>query len=728
MPPTANAGAPPARITFASLPAAVPLDGSGSTASAGSIITWAWAIKSKPPGSTAALSATNVSNPTLNNVDIPGTYLVVLNVQQTDLSWAWDPDPASGGYENSPNTDPTARIAIEALTQYNATVPPALGERTMDAITPGDPGYMNPWEKVYELYEAANATQGELDAFTASPSFDDLYVDNIYEKTAAHTIVMKDDVTCEGSVSIAPAETLTTNNINTPLAGDLLISAGDDISIVATDVLAMGAGGAVTVTAGAGQSVTVAGGVGFPDLKTDVIGEATAAAGVTADSVLLKDGEVRTTRVYTEAVTSLTVEAFDELTLGAVSTISMITSANVIVDATSTIAVTADGLVSVDAGEGAITLDAQDSITIATSSGGAGTNDITVTAAGDVVIGATGTSTVQSAVFSGASAAVSSLAIASITEATASAGVVVEGVTFENQGADVYTMSVGTAASNLLRISGNADETAPYALTANVYGDLAVFGAAQVTGSILGDTISERTSGAGVTVEGIRLENEGSNVYAFDVGSATSTLNIMANTDTTPPGALTANVYGELNLVSTITANVYDGIVGWIAQGAETVTGTVGTTETAFTTSTITVPADWILVGSDLIVDAWFDCTGVGTGTGFICKVYWGSLASGVAINNATTIGMGTANDVRIRACINYTAIGGSPGWNSWGDLTSNANNAYIQGYSRFAQATQPTNATISLQAAVQFTGAPNGSDIITLRKLSIRQGFNEVV
>lgn len=557
MPPTANAGAPPARITFASLPAAVPLDGSGSTPGAGSIVTWAWQIISKPPGSAAALSATNVSNPTLNAVDVPGTYLLILNVEDSVDGWAWDPDPASGGLQGTPNTDPTARIAIEALTQYNATVPPALGERTMDAITPGDPGYMNPWEKVYELYEAADATQGELDAFTASPSFDDLYVDNIYEKTAAHTIVMKDDVTCEGSVSIAPAETLTTNNINTPLAGDLLISAGDDISIVATDVLAMGAGGAVTVTAGAGQSVTVAGGVGFPDLKTDVIGEATAAAGVTADSVLLKDGEVRTTRVYTEAVTSLTVEAFDELTLGAVSTISMITSANVIVDATSTIAVTADGLVSVDAGEGAITLDAQDSITLTTTSGGGGTNDIDLVSAGDVHIGAVGTTTVQNAVFSGASAATSAMAISAIT----------------------------------------ADDAAGVGIALNGVGDIITIDAARVTltasATFEADNINEFSSGVGVKVEGIRLENEGSNVYAFDVGNATSTLNIMANTDTTSPYALTTNHYGDLATYGELSGGLgTSGSLGTVVLTGDSAYVNQATTGTAEETLyTYTLPA-----------------------------------------------------------------------------------------------------------------------------------------
>ncbi len=475
MPPTANAGAPPARITFASLPAAVPLDGSGSTPGAGSIVTWAWQIISKPPGSAAALSATNVSNPTLNAVDVPGTYLLILNVEDSVDGWAWDPDPASGGLENTPNTDPTARIAIEALTQYNATVPPALGERTMDAITPGDPGYMNPWEKVYELYEAADATQGELDAFTASPSFDDLYVDNIYEKTAAHTIVMKDDVTCEEDVSIAAGKTLTVRTITSGVGADLVMSAGDDVQLIAADTMlllatnAMTLGSndagllmegqtAVTVTCVA-DSVVIRGGAGDPDLETDVIAPDAA----------------------------LTV------------TINDITTATI--TATSTLAVTADGLVSVDAGEGAITLDAQDSITIATSSGGAGTNDITVTAAGDT--------RVQHAVFTGTTAATSLIAVS---------GILAD---------DAPGVSV--------TLDGAGDEVSINAATAVVSGVLEV------------NTVNERGGGSGVTVEGIRLENEGSNVYAFDVGNATSTLNITGNTDATAPYALTANVYGDMS-------------------------------------------------------------------------------------------------------------------------------------------------------------------------------------
>lgn len=678
MPPTAIITQPIAAIPFASLPANVGLSGASSTPGTGSITTWEWTLRTYPTGSTASLSGATTSTPTLNNVVIPGTYVIDLNVMNDSAEWAWDHVDADA-WLTVPVVMPTARVYVVATTEFAALSIPGVAERQTTAS-----GAVNNLQAKWEgVFNEVDDLRGDIDSFIAGASFEDIYVNNIHELTPAHTIVLKDDVTSEGSIFIANGETLSTRSISGPLAADLLVTASDDIDIVAGDVLGIGAGGAVTVTAGAGQSVTVAGGVGFPDLKTDVIGEATAAAGVTVDSVLLKDGEVRTTHVYTEPVTSLIVEGFDELTLGGTNGVSIITSGFVVVDATTTITVTADGLVSVDAGEGAITLDAQDSIDITTSTGGAGTNDITITAAGDTIV--------QHAVFSGASAAASALAISSILAD------------------DVPGISV--------TLDGAGDEIAINAATTVVSGTLEV------------NTINERGGGSGVTIEDIRLENEGSNVYAFDVGNAASTLNIMANTDTTPPGALTANVYGELNLVSTITANVYDGIVGWIVQADETITGAVGTTETAFTASTITIPADWILVGSDLFIEAWFDCTGVGAATNYIAKVYWGSLATGVAINAATSIGVNTANDVRVRACINYTAIGGSPGWNSWGDLTSNANNAYIQSYTRFAQATQPTNATISLQAAIQFSGGvPNGSDIITLRKLRIRQGFNEVV
>jgi hypothetical protein len=352
----------------------------------------------------------------------------------------------------------------------------------------------------------------------------------------------------------------------------------------------------------------------------------------------------------------------------------------------------------------------------------------------------------------------------------------VEGQVFSDDGANAYSLSVGTASSTW-NVMGNADISAPYSLIATLYGDW------QVAANLLVSTIAEYTASAGVTVEGIRLENEGGNVYAFDVGTAASTLNMTANGDTSDPYSLGVNVYGDLDifgdsatqgtitaaivqsnggvarlttsgveaddilertaangveidgtlvkdgdvhLAGAITVTAYKGIVGYVAQSNEAITGSVGTTETAYTTSTITIPANWITEGADLIVEAWFDVTGDGAATAYNARVYWGGLSGGVALNAYTGIGIALANDIKVEAVVNYATIGGTPEWNSWAVFTTVANSSYILSFGRWAQATQATNATITLQATVQYTGAPDVNDIVTLRKLSVRQAYND--
>lgn len=78
--PIANAGTY-ANKTYGSLPTTQALTGSGTPGTGGTSITaWLWALIDKPTGSAAALSSTSVQNPTLNGIDLPGTYVLKLVV------------------------------------------------------------------------------------------------------------------------------------------------------------------------------------------------------------------------------------------------------------------------------------------------------------------------------------------------------------------------------------------------------------------------------------------------------------------------------------------------------------------------------------------------------------------------------------------------------------------------------------------------------------------------
>ena len=120
--PIANAG-PNQRITNASLPSNPVMAGSGTFfAPATAIASFLWVIVEKPTGSAAALSSTTVQNPTLNTVDLPGTYLLFLRVT----------DDNPGGAEQSEGdkllADSSAFVSIRAELPEGLVIP-ATSER-----------------------------------------------------------------------------------------------------------------------------------------------------------------------------------------------------------------------------------------------------------------------------------------------------------------------------------------------------------------------------------------------------------------------------------------------------------------------------------------------------------------------------------------------------------------------------------------------------------------------
>ena len=396
----ANAGSPIPNVPFSSLPASVPLNGTGSTAGAGAIDQYQWTLIHYPTGSTVAFSSSTAASPTLNNVDTPGGYYIALNVHDTVDGWAWDPDPTSGALQNLPNTMPTALIMVNAELNYTSLVPVALGERTTQDLTSADPGYMNAWGKLYALWRAVDGLQGQVDAIGSTPTFDTIYVDNINEKTAAHGIYMNDEVFMWDDVQIATGKALTTNAINAHLASAMTIASGDDLDVSATAALTA-SGLSVTLTAGIANSVVARGGPLYPDLLVDVIGEDTVGSGVTVDGVLLKDGDV-TTATATDKVKTNLIEAgavaggVTTLGISAAGALSLTTSAggDITANASDDISLVAgdDFSLSANAGAASFTMDGGlGNATIAATNDAqlAGANSAAVTSsAGDITISA----------------------------------------------------------------------------------------------------------------------------------------------------------------------------------------------------------------------------------------------------------------------------------------------------------------------------------------------------
>lgn len=139
--PTALAGSD-VRHGFGALPLNQALTGSGTpVAPATSIVSYLWELLSAPAGSAATLSSTTAQNPTLNNVDTPGTYRLFLRVvddQGTESETSKLAAPAD------------AFVQIRAELTYGL-VPLASGERGFAALA-------NEWPEAVDSLEADSRT------------------------------------------------------------------------------------------------------------------------------------------------------------------------------------------------------------------------------------------------------------------------------------------------------------------------------------------------------------------------------------------------------------------------------------------------------------------------------------------------------------------------------------------------------------------------------------------
>ena len=107
--PTANAGSPQTVAPGAT----VTLNGSGSTDPQGLPLTYSWSLITRPTGSNASLSASNIVNPTFVT-DLPGTYVAQLTVNNGFLS-STTPATVTIATVNTPpvaNAGPNQTVAV----------------------------------------------------------------------------------------------------------------------------------------------------------------------------------------------------------------------------------------------------------------------------------------------------------------------------------------------------------------------------------------------------------------------------------------------------------------------------------------------------------------------------------------------------------------------------------------------------------------------------------------
>ena len=99
----------------------VSLDGSGSSDADGQPLTYAWAITSKPAGSTATLSNPTSVSPTFV-ADLPGAYVVQLIVN--DLTTSSAPDTVTITTQNqapTANAGPDVTVEVDETAQLDGT-------------------------------------------------------------------------------------------------------------------------------------------------------------------------------------------------------------------------------------------------------------------------------------------------------------------------------------------------------------------------------------------------------------------------------------------------------------------------------------------------------------------------------------------------------------------------------------------------------------------------------
>lgn len=173
------------------------------------------------------------------------------------------------------------------------------------------------------------------------------------------------------------------------------------------------------------------------------------------------------------------------------------------------------------------------------------------------------------------------------------------------------------------------------------------------------------------------------------------------------------------------TAQFVAGTTALNSTISEEITGSVGTTETAYSDpgAYATVLANTTNDNDGFEIYAVFHPTGVGGAVSIYPKVYWGGKASGVSICVTQGIAISTSDAVQLHGHVWYDTSGASPSWWSECQFTTDGNQTFNDNKYTWGQTGQPTTADILVEGTITFNGGtPNSSDKVKLTKLYVQR------
>lgn len=167
---------------------------------------------------------------------------------------------------------------------------------------------------------------------------------------------------------------------------------------------------------------------------------------------------------------------------------------------------------------------------------------------------------------------------------------------------------------------------------------------------------------------------------------------------------------------------LYKNRLDWTATADQELTGSV-TTMQAYSAAGVadSIPANFLKAGDTIIYDAVWEVTGKDGATYFIPNIYWGGVASGIALMDSNAVISSALGQIIYgRAIVTIRTAGSSPVWHSSGLWFLNTNSTYQNFVASFANVTIPTNVVVPVEAAARLVyGAPTASDKVKLRSFS---------